>query len=122
MEAMQNQIMEHALLQAAQKIEDQLDDQLHSLENMNKDDVERLRQERLKVCSGTLQCIALVRVTHAEIMFLRFMVVVPSLSACASSGGSTALDQPGAWCHLAPLSTWPVRTGLHHATAQVHAL
>lgn len=50
MDALQNQVVEQAVLQAAQKIEDQLDDQLHALENMGQDDVERLRQQRMQVC------------------------------------------------------------------------
>lgn len=49
MDAAVNQVMENALLQAAQKIEDNLDDQIHKMENLDGDDLERLRQAKLKV-------------------------------------------------------------------------
>lgn len=49
MDAAVNQVMENALLQAAQKIEDNLDEQIHKMENLGEDDLERLRQEKLKV-------------------------------------------------------------------------
>lgn len=49
MDAAVNQVMENALLQAAQKIEDNLDEQIHKMDNLDEDDLERLRQEKLKV-------------------------------------------------------------------------
>lgn len=51
MDAAVNQVMENALLQAAQKIEDNLDDQIHKMDNLDEDDLDRLRQEKLKVRS-----------------------------------------------------------------------
>lgn len=41
------QVMEQHLVAAAQKIEDDLDNQLHALENLNDDDLETLRQRRI---------------------------------------------------------------------------
>ena len=53
MDAAVSQVMEHALLQAAQKIEDDLDEQIHKMENLDEDDLERLRQAKLKVACST---------------------------------------------------------------------
>jgi hypothetical protein len=39
--------VEQAVLSMAKQLEDQLDSQLHKLENMNDDDLERLRQKRI---------------------------------------------------------------------------
>ena len=44
-----NQVMEQAVLQAAQQLEDQVDQQIHTMENMSEDDVGKLRRERLAV-------------------------------------------------------------------------
>lgn len=49
------QAIEASLLQAAQAMEDQLDSQLHQLENLDEDDLERVRQRRIdemKRCAG----------------------------------------------------------------------
>lgn len=44
-----NQVMEQAVLQAAQQLEDQVDQQIHTMDNMSEDDVGRLRRERMAV-------------------------------------------------------------------------
>jgi hypothetical protein len=49
MDAAVNQVMEHAILQAAQQVEDQLDSQIHTMDNMGEDEVERLRRRRIAV-------------------------------------------------------------------------
>ena len=41
------QMMEQQLLRAAQEVEDQIDSEMHKLENMDDDDIERLRQKRI---------------------------------------------------------------------------
>ena len=47
MEAVVQQAIEQNVLAAAKHVEDQLDDQLHALENLDSEDVEQLRQKRL---------------------------------------------------------------------------
>eukprot|EP01025_Chloroclados_australasicus_P067537 TRINITY_DN9344_c0_g1_i1.p2 TRINITY_DN9344_c0_g1~~TRINITY_DN9344_c0_g1_i1.p2 ORF type:complete len:218 (+),score=27.70 TRINITY_DN9344_c0_g1_i1:138-791(+) len=47
MDAAMNQVMEAAVLQAAQQIEDKLDDQLHQMENLGDADIDALRRQRL---------------------------------------------------------------------------
>ena len=42
--------MEQAVLQAAQQLEDQLDAQMHQMDNLGEDEVEQLRRKRLVVC------------------------------------------------------------------------
>lgn len=42
------QVVEGALLQAAKQVEDQLDSQLHQLENLDEDDIEKLRRHRIE--------------------------------------------------------------------------
>lgn len=48
MEQLQQQIVEHHLLAAAQKVEDQLDNEMHQLQKLEEDDMESLRQQRLQ--------------------------------------------------------------------------
>ena len=48
MEQLQQQIVEHHLLAAAQKVEDQLDTEMHQLQKLEEDDMESLRQQRLQ--------------------------------------------------------------------------
>lgn len=48
---MEQVIMEQALLQAAQKIEDQLDAEMHQMDNLGDDEVEQLRRKRMMVCN-----------------------------------------------------------------------
>lgn len=64
MDAAVSQVMEHALLQAAQKIEDDLDEQIHKMENLDEDDLERLRQAKLKVPCSTFQCTVYIMWLH----------------------------------------------------------
>ena len=40
-------MLEQQLLRAAQQVEDQIDSELHKMENMDDDDIERLRQKRI---------------------------------------------------------------------------
>lgn len=42
------QILEQQLLRAAQQVEDQIDNELHKMEKMDDDDIERLRQKRVE--------------------------------------------------------------------------
>lgn len=42
-------VMEHAVLQIARQMEDDIDQKLHSLDNMGEDDLERVRQARMSV-------------------------------------------------------------------------
>lgn len=48
MEQLQQQIVEQHLLAAAQKVEDQLDNEMHQLQKLDEDDMESLRQQRLQ--------------------------------------------------------------------------
>jgi hypothetical protein len=41
------QALESSLIQAAKQVEDQIDAQLHQLENLEEDDIERIRQRRV---------------------------------------------------------------------------
>ena len=43
------QAIEGQLLSVAQRVEDQLDDQLHALDKLDADDIEALRERRLQV-------------------------------------------------------------------------
>lgn len=45
--------MEQAVLQAAQQLEDQLDAQMHQMDNLGEDEVEQLRRKRMVVCIYT---------------------------------------------------------------------
>ncbi|KAI8464791.1 MAG: thioredoxin-like protein [Monoraphidium minutum] len=45
--ALAQHAMEQAVLSVAKRLEDQLDNQLHKLENLNDDDLERIRQKRI---------------------------------------------------------------------------
>ena len=40
-------LVEQSLLQAAQNVEEQLDAKLHQLENLEEDDLERIRRKRI---------------------------------------------------------------------------
>lgn len=40
-------LVEQSLLQVAQNVEEQLDAQIHQLENLGEDDLERIRRERI---------------------------------------------------------------------------
>ena len=42
------QMIEQQMLRAAQQVEDQIDSELHRMENMDGDDLERLRQKRVE--------------------------------------------------------------------------
>jgi acetyl-CoA carboxylase alpha subunit len=42
------QVVENTLLQAAKQVEEQLDSQLHRLDNLDEDDLEKLRRQRLE--------------------------------------------------------------------------
>lgn len=42
------QVLEDTLLRAAKEVEDQLDSQLHQLDNMDEDDIEKLRRKRIE--------------------------------------------------------------------------
>jgi acetyl-CoA carboxylase alpha subunit len=55
------QIVEQAVLHAAQQLEDQLDHQLHQMDNMGEDDMEQLRRKRMMVCLAPGRC-SVVRV------------------------------------------------------------
>lgn len=48
MEAVLQQVIEDSVLKAAKQAEDQLDDQIRALENLEDDDLERLRQQRIE--------------------------------------------------------------------------
>ena len=48
MEQLQQQIVEQHLLATAQKVEDQLDNEMHQLQKLDEDDMESLRQQRLQ--------------------------------------------------------------------------
>lgn len=48
MEQLQQQIVEQHLLAAAQKVEDQLDNEMHQLQRLDEDDMESLRQQRIQ--------------------------------------------------------------------------
>eukprot|EP00891_Asterochloris_glomerata_P002674 jgi/Astpho2/2674/fgenesh1_pm.00049_%23_16_t len=48
MEQLQQGLIEQHLLQVAKNVEDQLDSQLHQLDNLREDDVEQLRQKRIQ--------------------------------------------------------------------------
>ena len=48
MEQLQQQIVEQHLLAAAQKVEDQLDNEMHQLQKLDEDDMESLRQQRIQ--------------------------------------------------------------------------
>lgn len=48
MQQLQQQIVEQHLLAAAQKVEDQLDNEMHQLQRLEEDDMESLRQQRLQ--------------------------------------------------------------------------
>lgn len=43
-----NAIVEQQVLQVAKALEEQIDNQLHQLDNLNDDDMERLRERRLQ--------------------------------------------------------------------------
>jgi len=47
MEGMMQQVVENQLMQVAKVVEDQLDDQIHELENLGDEDIEKLRQRRI---------------------------------------------------------------------------
>ena len=47
MEGMIQQALETNLLKAAQTMEDQIDAQLHQLDNLEEDDIERVRHRRI---------------------------------------------------------------------------
>lgn len=47
MDGMVQQALEANLLQVAKTFEDQIDAQLHQLENLDEDDLERIRQRRI---------------------------------------------------------------------------
>jgi HD superfamily phosphohydrolase len=47
MEQIVQQAMEQNLLRVAKQLEDQLDSELHKLDNLQDDDVERIRQRRI---------------------------------------------------------------------------
>lgn len=49
MDAAVNQIMENAVLQAAQQMEDQLDSQIHAMDNLGEEDIDKLRKGRMAV-------------------------------------------------------------------------
>lgn len=42
------QVLGNQLLQVAQKVEEQLDSEINKLDSMNDDDIEKLRENRLK--------------------------------------------------------------------------
>jgi hypothetical protein len=44
-----NQVMENAILQAAHQVEDQLDNQIHTMDNIGEDEIQRLRKGRMAV-------------------------------------------------------------------------
>eukprot|EP00976_Prorocentrum_cordatum_P035447 720706-Prorocentrum_minimum.AAC.4 len=46
--AMMAQVVEQQVMNVASVVEDQLDDQLHKLENLDEDDLERIRQKRIQ--------------------------------------------------------------------------
>ncbi|KAL3140644.1 hypothetical protein ABBQ32_005211 [Trebouxia sp. C0010 RCD-2024] len=48
MEQLQQQIVEQHLLATAQRVEDQLDNEMHQLQKLDEDDMESLRQQRLQ--------------------------------------------------------------------------
>ena len=48
MEQLHQQIVEQHLLATAQKVEDQLDNEMHQLQKLDEDDMESLRQQRLQ--------------------------------------------------------------------------
>jgi hypothetical protein len=50
MDAAVGHVMEQAVLNAAQQLEDQLDQQIHTMENLDEDDIEKLRKGRIDVC------------------------------------------------------------------------
>lgn len=49
MDGLVQQAIEGQLLSVAQRVEDQLDDQLHALDKLDADDIEALRERRLQV-------------------------------------------------------------------------
>jgi hypothetical protein len=50
MDAAVGHVMEQAVLNAAQQLEDQLDRQIHAMENLDEDGMEKLRKVRIDVC------------------------------------------------------------------------
>ena len=49
MDGLVQHAIEGQLLSVAQRVEDQLDDQLHALDKLDADDIEALRERRLQV-------------------------------------------------------------------------
>jgi hypothetical protein len=70
------QVMEQAVLQAAHKLEDHLDHQIHTMENLDEDDIEKLRKGRIDVCFAVLTCIC--KFYHC--------MNTPSCKACSFQG------------------------------------
>lgn len=48
MDGMMQQVVENQLMQVAKVVEDQLDDKLHQMENLDEDDIDKLRERRMR--------------------------------------------------------------------------
>ena len=96
MDAAVNQVMEHALLEAAQKIEDNLDEQIHKMDNLDEDDLEKLRQEKLKVCSwiSVISYVQLQLDTHTHVCSKCNAVEKKGSNGSNKVMGNTATSKP----------------------------
>lgn len=63
------QVLGNQLLQVAQKVEEQLDSEINKLDSMNDDDIEKLRENRLKA----------MRKAQAQKQVINFVFVYQSI-------------------------------------------
>jgi hypothetical protein len=57
MDGLVQQAIEQQLLSVAQRVEDQLDEQLHAIDKLDADDIEALRERRLQVRHAASRCL-----------------------------------------------------------------